>query len=165
MRVSLGVLAGVAAAWAAGCYHVGIVPQEGVSRVYVPFFRNETFPYERGLEYDLTAAVRRGLEEQTALVPVGSEAEADAVLEGVVKSFRSNIRAEDRLGAAVRSSANVEIHVVLRRAGIDGETLVSMPLHEHVTFHTASGLGDAKDEVVRRVADRILAMAFTSWDH
>jgi hypothetical protein len=150
-------------ALAAGCYHVGVIPPAGVERIAVPFFRNDTFPLERDLEYALTREVRTRLQEQTACRLASREAEADAVLEGTIKSFRENVAAEDALDRAVRSYAFAEVAVTFRRAGPDGEILFRDTWLEKTAFRSDRGREGAKEELVRRIADRILAVALTTW--
>ena len=148
----------------AGCYTVGVVPPEGVSRITVPFFKNETFPLERDLEYDLTREVRKRLEEQTDCILVSSEADADAVLEGKLLSFREVVAAEDQLDRPVRSYAFASVSVTFRRAGSGGEIFFTDTWEEKTAFMTDSGRSSAREALVRRIADRIIAEAITTWE-
>ena len=149
----------------AGCYHVGVVPPPRVTRVAIPFFRNDTFPLERGLEFDLTRAVRQRLEEQTTCVLVSDPESADAVLEGTLKSYSESIQAEDPLDRPIRSVAIAQVHVRFQRTGPGGEVFFDETFPpERVSFVAGSARNAAKEELVRRISDRILAWAFTTWE-
>ncbi len=147
-----------------GCYTVGVVPPAGVRSIAIPFFRNETFPMERDLEYDLTREVRTRLEEQTGLRLAASESESDAVLEGTLNSFRESVAAEDVLDRAVRSFAVAEVSIRLRRSGPEGEVLFADTWQERTAFLSGAGRESAKEELVRRIAERIIAVALTTWE-
>ena len=158
-----------AAVWAlavvavAGCYNVGVVPPPGITRVAVPFFRNETFPLERDLEYAITREIRTRLEEQTSCILVSGEDAADAVLEGAVIRFQESVAAEDGIDRPVRSFAYAEITVKFRRTGPQGEIIFADTFPVRVAFQAGTGRDTAKEEMVRRIADRVLAWAFTTW--
>ena len=147
----------------AGCYTVGVVPPDGVHRVFIPIFQNDTFPYERGLEDELTLALREKLEIQTPCILAPTAASADAVIEGTISRFRERVRAEDRLDRAVRSSATVAVEVVFRRTGERPEIFFKDNISERVAFRTSAGVDNAKKEMVRRVTDKIIAR-MTRWD-
>ncbi|HAK96122.1 MAG TPA: hypothetical protein DCM87_14295 [Planctomycetes bacterium] len=150
---------------AAGCYTVGVVPPPGVNRILVPFVANETFPYEREIEYDMTRELRRQIEVQSPCVPVTDEANADAALRVTVKAYRQNVVAEDRLDRPVYAHAEIDVHVDFRRVGgPDAEVFFNDTLHDRFTFRTDAGFEAARRDIVRRVADRILAEVLTAWD-
>ena len=67
-------------------YSSGYRLPEGVYRLAVPMFENQTFPLRRELEYDLTRSIRQRLELKTDARIVSRE-EADAVLEGTILTF------------------------------------------------------------------------------
>jgi len=144
-----------------GCYHIGVVPPRGIKRIAVPFFSNETFPLERDLEYDLTREVRRRIEEETDLELVSDPAAADAVLEGTLQAFRESVAAEDKLDRPVRSYVYATVSVTLRRGE---EVLFQDTWQERTAFLTASGRTSAREGLVRRIADRIVAVALSNWD-
>ncbi len=145
------------------CYTIGVVPPDGVKRVFIPIFKNDTFPYERGLEDELTLALREELEIQTSCILAPTAASADAVIEGTISRFRERVRAEDRLDRAVRSSATVAVEVVFRRTGERPEIFFKDNISERVAFRTSAGVDNAKKEMVRRVTDKIIAR-MTRWD-
>lgn len=147
----------------AGCYHVGVIPPPGVNCVAVPMVRNNTVPFQRDFEDALTRALREKIEMQTSLAVVPGEDRADAVLEGTLESFTENVKAEDQLDRAVHSYATARIKVLFRRTGEPGEVFFEDTWTETAHFRTASGIGTAKDEMVRRLTDRVLAMMST-WD-
>ncbi len=148
----------------AGCYNVGVKPPAGVSSIFVPFVKNETFPYEREIEYDMTRELRRQIEVQSACIPVTSEAAADAILRAVVKSYRQTVVAEDRQDRPLYAHATIDVHVDFRRVGPDGEVFFRDTVHDQFTFRTDTGFAAARREIIHRVVDRILAEALNSWD-
>lgn len=149
----------------AGCYSFGVEPPPGVKRVAVPIFRNDTFPMERGLELELTRAVRRRIEEQSTCILVSDPGTADAVLDGTVKSYRESVQAEDTLDRPVRSVATAQVFVRFRRTGPNGEVFFAETFPpERVAFLTGAGRDTAKEELVQRIADKVLAWAFTTWE-
>ncbi len=153
-----------AALGAGGCYTVGVVPPPGVTRIMVPFVANETFPYERDIEYDMTRELRRRIEVQSACIPVTDAGNADAALRVAIKAYRQNVVAEDRLDRPLYAHAEIDVHVDFRRLGPDGEVFFNDTLHDRFTFRTDTGFEAARREIVRRVADRILVEVLTAWD-
>lgn len=167
-RLARAATAG-AAVWAAlgaaGCYTVGVVPPPGVSRILVPFAVNETFPYEREIEYDMTRELRRRIEMQSPCIPVTDAADADAALRVMIKSYRQNVVAEDRLDRPVYAHAELAVHVDFRRVGgPDAEVFFNDTLHDRFTFRADAGFEAARRDIVRRLADRILAEVLNTWD-
>ena len=161
----MGVALAIAAAsLLAGCYTVGVVPPAGVTRIAVPFFRNDTFPFERDLEYDLTREIRTRLEQQTDCILVSDESNADAVLEGAVKSFREQVAAEDSLDRPTREFILADVWVRFRGAGSNTKVFFADTWQERVAFVAGGGRDSARGELVRRIADRVIAYALTTWE-
>lgn len=71
-----------------GCYSVGVEPLAGLEELAVPLFENQTL--RRGVEHDLTRAVRREVLETTPL-QLAHEADAPAVLRGVITQIDEQV--------------------------------------------------------------------------
>jgi len=79
----------VAVALIAGCgYSTAPVLKENVSSVYIPIFDNRTF--RRGLEYELTEAIRDQILYKTDL-KIADKDRADSILTGEILDFRESV--------------------------------------------------------------------------
>lgn len=72
----------------AGCYSVGVEPVAGLEELAVPLFENQTL--RRGVEQDLTRAVRREVLETTPL-QLAHELDAPAVLRGAITEIGEQV--------------------------------------------------------------------------
>lgn len=66
-----------------------------IKTVYVPIFENKTFV--RGMEFDLTRAVVRAIEEKTPYKVVSDRDKADTELLGTIVAFNKNILNRNQL--------------------------------------------------------------------
>lgn len=90
----------------------------GISSVAIPTFKNQTL--EPGLEIHFTQAFLREFLRDQRVKVVGRQ-EADAVLEGLIKSYEYYSVAYDRSGLATEYRATVVIDLTLRKRS--GEVL------------------------------------------
>ncbi|MFQ5655058.1 MAG: LPS assembly lipoprotein LptE [Planctomycetota bacterium] len=142
---------------AAGCgYSSASRLPEGVQRLAVQVFRNETFPLRRDLEYDLARVLRQELELRSGAVIV-ERSRADAVLEGAILSFREGVLAEGPGDTVRESSIDLTVLFRLVRSG-DGSVVVESTVSDHAAFSVARGetIGDARREAIREIAGRII---------
>jgi len=72
-----------------GCYSVGVEPVAGLEEIAVPLFENQTL--RRGVEHDLTRAVRREVLETTPLQLTREADGARAVLRGVITQIDEQV--------------------------------------------------------------------------
>lgn len=146
-----------------GCgYHLGYRMPERVQRLAVPVFRNDTFPLRREIEFDLTRAVRQELELRTD-VQLVSSAEAEAVLEGVILSFKERVLTEGPLDRIDESSLAVAVRMRLRRA--DGTLLFERLVRDDAAYSRRDGetLEDARRRAIQDIAERIVVY-LEEWD-
>ncbi len=148
---------------ASGCgYTFGYRLPEGMRRLSVPQFANETFPLRREIEFDLTRAVRQEIElSSDAVLATGSS--ADGILEGTVLSFQEGVLTEGALDTVQESSVQVQVRIVLRTP--DGNVLIDEIISDDVSFSTVAGesLEDARREAIDEIAERIVAR-LEAWD-
>ena len=140
-----------------GCgYTLGYRLPEGVFRLAVPTFRNETFPLRREIEQELTRAVRRELELRTDANLVESR-RADAVLEGTVLSFQEAVVTEGARDVATERSIEVVTRIRVFRTK-DGTDILNTEIRDHETFSVFAGetQEDARARAVRKIAERIV---------
>ena len=157
-NVGLGMAAFGAAAVLAGCgYTTGYRMPDGVQRMFVPIFANETFPLRREIEYDLTRAVKQELELRSD-VQLVSENDADARLDGTVVSFREAPLTEGPLDVEQETSIDVTVQVRLVRIS-DDRVLFEGPIHDHATFSIIRGqsVADARAEAIQEIAERLVS--------
>ena len=82
-----------------GCgYSPGYRLPRGVQKISVPVFRNETIPFRKDIEFELSRAVKRELQLRSEARLVSAE-DADAVLHGTVLEFRQGVLVEGSDGA------------------------------------------------------------------
>lgn len=141
-----------------GCgYTLGYHHFEGVRRLAVPEFRNDTFPLRREFGKDLTRSVRQELELRTDYELVASSA-ADAILKGRVISVRERVLTEGPLDRIEESSLTVVVDVQLVRRG-DGAVLAERRLTDNADFAVIGGetAEDARQEAIAKIAARVVA--------
>lgn len=141
-----------------GCgYTLGFRRPEGVYKLAVPVFRNETFPLRREIEIDLTRAVRQQFDVHTDLELV-QQADADAVLDGIVLVFDEAVVTEGALDTVLESSIAVTVRIRLTRRS-NGSEILARDITDHVAFSRRGGesIEDARAEAVREIAARIVA--------
>ncbi|MGE4618273.1 MAG: LPS assembly lipoprotein LptE, partial [Planctomycetota bacterium] len=98
-----------------GCgYSPGYRLPRGVQEIAVPVFRNETIPFRRNIEFDLTRAVKRELQLRSEARLV-SEDSSDAVLRGTVLDFRQGVLVEGSNGAIEEVGIVVRVGLQLVR--------------------------------------------------
>ena len=159
-------ISAVVALWlgcASGCgYTLGYRLPEGMRRVSVPQFANQTFPLRREIEFDLTRAVRQEIELRSDAV-LATRSGADGILEGTVLSFREGVLTEGALDTVQESSVQVQVRIVLRTP--DGNVLLDEIISDDVSFSTAAGesLEDARREAIDEIAERIVA-TLEAWE-
>jgi hypothetical protein len=90
----------------------GFGPSPEIRSIAIPTFINET--YEAGIETIVTNALLRELVKDRRVKVVGED-EADAIVEGTVKSFSISSVAYDPTGVVLEYRAWVTLDVFLRR--------------------------------------------------
>lgn len=111
---------------------------EAVRTVYVPIFENKTF--RRGLEFELTKAVVRTIEQQTPFKVVSNRDAADTELCGTIVAFTKNILNRNQLNE-VREAETVLTVAVVWKDLRTGEIL-SQPLQNAAAGPAFAALPD-----------------------
>ena len=136
--------------------------RSNVRSIYVPIFDNNTF--RRGLEFDLTKAVRDQILLRTRLNIVDKD-EADSILFGKISSVAEGVLIEDTRDNIVESrvTVGVDIRWVDKRTGrtIIERKNISMPA-EFIVGRNET-LTSAGDEAFVRVAQNIIQAMEEDW--
>ncbi|MAW76265.1 MAG: hypothetical protein CMJ95_02585 [Planctomycetes bacterium] len=144
--------------WIIGCgYSPGYRLPRGVQKISVPVFLNETIPFRRDIEFDLTRAVKRELQLRTEAHLV-SEQSADAVLRGTVLDFRQGVLVEGSEGAIQEVGIVVRVALSLIRTR-DQRLLLERVVEDMASFSGSAGesIEDARAEAVGEIARRLVA--------
>jgi len=83
-----------------------------IRTVRVPIFKNLSF--RRGLEFDLTAAVVREIEQKTPYKVVGDDCDADAELVGTVGYLNKGILNRHQLNEVREAETTLAVEIVFR---------------------------------------------------
>jgi len=144
----------LAAALAACGYTAGVRLPEGVRRVAVPIFGNETF--RRGLEFDLTAAVARAVLDRTD-VEVTTVPQAQALLRGRIVSATTPTLVEGNPDELLEASVLLTVEAELVEAR-SGRPLARLRLTDRAEIASVRGetRTDAFRESIDTIAERIV---------
>jgi hypothetical protein len=100
-----------------GCgYSTKSLISRDINSIHIPIFENDTF--RRGIEFDLTKAVKDEIMSKTNL-RIASKDNADAILRGTVKDFTERILTHGFSDSIVEAAVTlyVDIKLVDRRTG------------------------------------------------
>jgi hypothetical protein len=112
-------------------WRTGPLVLEGLERVYVPYFENDT--YFRRLEHDLTHEVISRINERSDLF-LTDEKSADLILKGRIIDYRLTVLSEDPQDRVLESAATVTVEVKVVRAS-DGSVLREAVLRDSAEFN------------------------------
>lgn len=96
----------------------------GIRTVYVPIFKNETF--YKNLEFELTKAVVREIEEKTPYKVVACREDADTELDGRIINFNKTVLITNQLNEIREGQAILSVQILWRdlRPGF-GDSILS----------------------------------------
>jgi hypothetical protein len=163
---SAPLVAALAAASLAGCYHVGQQPEAALGRIAVPLFDNRTL--RRELEVMLTRDVRREVLETTAL-QLAPEGEAERVLRGTIVAVQEGVLIagpqEQVLDASLTVSARFGVYddagklVQGEDADADGAPDAEWTRVGYAEYSPSRGQSrdTAADEALRDLAEQVVA--------
>lgn len=146
-----------------GCgYSSKSLISHNISSIYIPIFDNTTF--RRGLEFDLTKAVKNEIMSRTNL-RIAEKEIADTILYGQINNVTENVLIQNRRDDIVESTFTifVDIKLVDRRTG---RTLVEKSsLHETAEFVVNRGenINSAADEGLVQLAETIVSNLEEMW--
>ena len=141
-----------------GCgYSPGFRLPRGVQKISIPVFRNETIPFRRDIEFELSRAVKRELQLRSDARLV-SEESADAVLRGTVLEFRQGVLVEGAEGSIQEVGIVVRVALRLIRTR-DQRLLLERVVEDMASFSSSVGDGieDARSEAVAEIARRLVS--------
>ena len=141
-----------------GCgYSPGYKLPRGVTRVSIPIFKNETIPFRRDLEYELTRAVKREFQLLTTAEVVPRE-DSNAILRGSILRFDEGVLVESSAGDIQEAGIMVQVGIQLIRSR-DQRVLLQRVVEGRASYSLASGedIGVAREEAVKDIAHRIIA--------
>lgn len=143
---------------ASGCgYSAGYRMPRGVSRISVPVFKNETIPFRKDLEYELTRAVKRELQLMTP-AEVTSFEDSNAILRGSVLQFDEGVLVESGSGSIQESGVVIRVGIQLIRSR-DERVLLERSVEARASYSLAAGesIEVARREALTDLARRIIA--------
>ena len=138
-------------------YSPGYRLPRGVTRVAIPVFKNETIPFRRDLEYELTRAVKREFQVLTSADVVSGE-NSNAILIGSILRFDEGVLVESGAGDIQEAGILVQVGIQLIRSR-DQRILLERVVEGRASYSLASGesIQVAREEAVRDIARRIIA--------
>ncbi|HDY69180.1 MAG: hypothetical protein JYX80_07510 [Candidatus Scalindua sediminis] len=146
-----------------GCgYSTRSLINRDISSIHIPIFENDTF--RRGIEFDLTKAVKDEIMSKTNL-RIASKDNADTILHGTVKEFKEGIITHGFRDSIVEARVTlfVDITLVDRRTG---RTLIDKGgINQAIEYIVRRGetLESASDEGVVDLAETIVNLLAEKW--
>jgi len=143
---------------AGGCagWSTDSLVQDGMERIYVPYFQNDTF--YRDLEVNLTHEVIARIRERNDLILADKDT-AEMILEGRIVGFRKLVVSEDLNNNTTETATVMAVHVQLIRRS-DGKTVNQALLTDEAEYF--SPLGETQEtaerDSFRRLSHRILSI-------
>lgn len=139
-----------------GCgYRLGVQTPVGVYRIAVPTFTNQTFPLRRGLETELTSALRKEVQGRTALRLV-ADGNSDMTVYGWIKEFRERVLAEgpedEKLESTVSIHINLRIEDYVNGTVREEEVVENQPL----SASREESIDAARKRAIDNLAEKIL---------
>ena len=103
---------------------------DGLEKVHVPFFKNNTF--FRRLEQDLTREVIARIHERPDLI-LADEKAADLIIKGTIIDYRLNVLSEDDNDRVIQAAATTVVEVQIVRAS-NGKVLRKAVLRDSAEY-------------------------------
>jgi hypothetical protein len=155
LLVGLGLMSGCG-------YSTGGLYREGVKTVYVEMFQSREF--RRGIEFQLTEAVRKQIDRQTPYRNAPKN-KADTIITGEILEWREATLGREPTGQARETAGTLAIRYRWQDMRT-GKLLVDQPrLLTTVEYVRPVGetVYNARDDAVDRMARRIVESMATSW--
>ncbi|MFH1998104.1 MAG: LPS assembly lipoprotein LptE [Planctomycetota bacterium] len=141
-----------------GCsgWSMGPFTIEGLTRVYVPYFENETF--YREVELDLTRQVISRI-QQRADLDLADENSAELIIKGRIISYQLNVLSEDATDTVLSESAQIGVHIMVYRAS-DHKVLRDIILYDSEVYNQLLNqtLETARSQSFVRLSQKIVAL-------
>lgn len=159
----------LAAALLAGCgyvsaYRAGFEGPEGVRLIAVPVFANHTWPYRRGIEFDLTEAVTHEILARTSIAIAGREV-ADAILEAEITDYKEYVIAEDARDEVTSAAIQLTMKVTLRDRRTGKPIVKESVVQDQQVFSAGAGETEeqARERAFRKLAARVVFLLEKPW--
>ena len=129
----------------------------GVTRVSVPIFKNETIPFRKDLEYELTRAVKKEFQLMTPAELTSME-DSNAILRGSVLEFEEGVLVESGSGGVQEAGIVMRVGIQLIRSR-DERVLLERAVEARASYSLAAGetIESARQEAMTDIARRIIA--------
>jgi len=149
---------------ATGCgYTSDGLYRKNIRTVYVEMFQSKEF--RRGIEFQLTEAVRKQIDRMTPYKNAPKE-KADTILSGEILEWREATMGHDMITALPRETA-ASLSIRYRWQDMrTGKLLVDQPREVTTVEYVRPGgetVYNARDDAVNRMARRIIASMETPW--
>lgn len=155
-----------------GCgYQIGSIHQSNVRSVHVPIFTSNSF--RRGIEFQLTDAVQREIQEQAPHMRIVSDGTADSRLTGHIVSIRKRVLGESRFDDPRELELGMAVEVTwedLRNGQIIAQQRVPIEADEIQLLQTGTfapevgqSLATAEQQAIDRLARQIVEMMEVPW--
>ncbi len=155
-----------------GCgYTVGAPYSQEVRSVYVPIFKSESF--RRGIEYQLTEAVQKQIQQRTPFLLVGTEEEADTKLTGRILNETKTVLGQTQYSDARQLQLNLMVEVtwedlrtrkILKRQRVPvGPDTVQQNAQSEFAPEVGQSLATATQQVTDSMARNIVGMMEVPW--
>jgi hypothetical protein len=127
-----------------------------MDKVYVPFFKNDTF--WRRIEQELTREVIARIRQRQDLF-LTDEKSAELIIQGRIINYEKLILAEDEQDRVVSAATRITVDVKVIRAS-NGEIMKSRVLDDATDYNQRIGetFEDAQTQTFRILARRIVAL-------
>ncbi|MFQ5964586.1 MAG: LPS assembly lipoprotein LptE [Candidatus Scalinduaceae bacterium] len=146
-----------------GCgYSTKSLINRNISSIYIPIFENETF--RRGIEFDLTKAVKNEIMSKTNLRIVSKDS-ADTILYGTLQDFKERVLTQNVRDTLVESEVRLFVDIKLVD-GRTGRTLVNKKKIRQTTefiVNRGETLDSATEEGVVNLAKTIVNLLEEKW--
>lgn len=153
-------LACIAAIVLSGCgYRAGFTMPEGMDTIYVAVFENKTF--YRGLDFELTQAVKREIQARTDLRVVREE-DADILLFCTLESVRESVLREEN---DVVQEADLAVSLSVVAKDREGNILYEGNIRRTANFVVVLGEDDktARARAMRQVGEELVYRMAEKW--
>ncbi len=146
-----------------GCgYSTRSLNIRNVNSIYIPIFDNTTF--RRGIEFDLTKAVKEEVMSKTNLRIVNKD-DADTILYGTIKDFKEGVLTQDFTDNIVESRVILFADIKLINKRTDRTLIDKRNISQTTEFIVNRGetLDSATEEGVVDLAETIVNLLGEKW--
>jgi hypothetical protein len=146
-----------------GCgYSTRSLISRDISSIHIPIFENDTF--RRGIEFDLTKAVKNEVMSKTNL-RIASKDNADTILHGTVKEFKEGIITHGFRDSVVEARMTLFVDITLVDRRTDRTLLDKKGISQTIEYIVRRGetLESASEEGVVDLAETIVNLLAKKW--